>query len=279
MSLVRALNPKKTLLLAPSFTGYLHALSAFPNPEYFYLKKEKNFCLTKEDFSELKNRIKGSAVDFLIITNPNNPDGMLFDRNLLDELVLFCRENRVFILIDETFKTLTESPEITFNPSFTNLIIVRAFTKTFALAGLRLGWAFASSSLIARIKIQLPEWNLSLPAQETGFAILSQEKKIRRYLKKSRNLIKKERLYLSEKLKNLGFTVYPSDAAFILFYSDRPEVRESLFEKLYKKHKILIRDCSDYEGLEKGFFRIGIKNHRENKKLIKKIQAEVLNGN
>lgn len=274
-AIVRALKPGKTMLLAPSFTGYSQALSAFPQPEYFYLKKENNFCLTAEELVRLKNKITESGTDFLIITNPNNPNGKLMEDDILQELAVFCREKQLYLLLDETFKSLTDNPSVFFPSGFPNLILVRAFTKSFALAGLRLGWAAADLSVTQRIKKELPEWNVSLPAQETGLALLKQGKKTEAYLEKSRRLIKKERLYLSENLIKAGFQVFPSDSNFILFYSAGQSGGENLFLKLYEKDKILIRDCSDYIGLEKGYFRIAVKNHRENKKLIKKIMAEV----
>ena len=115
-----------------------------------------------------------------------------------------------------------------------------------------------------KIALQLPEWNVSLPAQAAGIAALEQEG----YLEASRVFVKLQRAFLEKGLQKLGAKVYQSDANFLLFqWKD-----EELYEKLLKQG-YLIRDCQDYEGLGKGYYRIAVKNRMENEMLLQTIET------
>ena len=143
-----------------------------------------------------------------------------------------------------------------------HVIIVRAFTKIYAIPGVRLGYMVCSDPLLLdRIRKQLPEWNLSTYAQAAGIACTKQTE----YTVKTVIYVKKEREFLVEGFKRLGLHVYDSDANFILIYSERP-----LYDMLLKRG-ILIRDCSNYEGLTKGYYRIAVKQRKENEQLLKAI--------
>ena len=87
------------------------------------------------------------------------------------------------------------------------------------------------------------------------------------YVEDSVKIINAEQKYLREELTALGFEVYPSEANYILFKSDKKDLAERLLE-----YKILIRDCSDYVGLEKGYYRVAIKLHNENNGLISALE-------
>lgn len=266
---VRAAKTKNALLFAPSFSGYKSALeSAGAKIGYFYLKEENNFKFAE---SKLQNFINMSKnYDTILLANPNNPNGNLIPLNLIKKIADFCESQNINLLIDECFMELTgKSDEFSFLPFLQNqkyqkVTVLRAFTKTFAIPGVRLGYCVSSKELAQKIKNQLSEWNVSVVAQEAGLACLNQKK----YLEKSQELIERERKFLSQKLSELGFKVFSSDANYILFKSEKiTDLKGRLLQK-----KILIRDCSDYEGLGKGFCRIAVKRHFENKKLIQKIK-------
>ena len=272
---VRALAPKKALLLSPCFSGYIHALKSLGTEIiYFPLKAAENFSLSAERFSELKKIIKNEKPDMFFLCNPNNPNGILYSRDFITELCDLCKTLGIFILLDECFMELTgRSKDYSLCNTFMawdNLVIVNALTKTYAVPGLRLGFGFcASEKLISCIKKQLPEWNVSVPAQKMGKMLLQDRKKLFKAVK----TIKKERTYLSKCLSTLGFRVFPSDGNFILFYAEN---EDKLKEELLIR-QILIRDCRDYESLGPGYYRIAVKSHRENRilmKILKKYRDE-----
>ena len=87
------------------------------------------------------------------------------------------------------------------------------------------------------------------------------------YVEDSVKIINPERKYLSEELTALGFEVYPTEANYILFKTKRKDLAERLLE-----YNIMIRDCSDFVGLEKGYYRVAIKLHNENNGLISALE-------
>ena len=143
---------------------------------------------------------------------------------------------------------------------FPNLVILRAFTKNYAMAGLRLGYALCESAdFAARLQREGQPWPVSNDAQAAGIAAL-QEKD---YVNRMRALISSERMRLIQELTGFGLHVVPGEANYLLFFC---EVRE-LAEKL-RKRGILIRDCRNYAGLTEGWYRIAIRSKDENDRLI-----------
>ena len=145
-------------------------------------------------------------------------------------------------------------------------MILRAFTKSYAMAGLRLGYAVSSCrELLARIRASLQTWNVSLPAQLAGIAALKE----RGYLERAGKLICTERLFLREKLSAMGFLLYDSQANYLFF-----EGPEDLAERCAEKG-ILIRDCGSCRGLAPGCFRIAVKRREENEALCACLEAVI----
>lgn len=145
---------------------------------------------------------------------------------------------------------------------FPRLLIVRAFTKLYAIPGIRLGYLVCGEEEMAlQISRQLPEWNLSVPAQRAGEACLG----LTDYRKKTLLYIREERCHLLEELKKLGLKVFEGDGDFLLLYSEIP-----LYERLLEKG-ILIRNCENFKGLSRGYYRIAVKRREENERLQKAI--------
>lgn len=146
---------------------------------------------------------------------------------------------------------------------YDRLFILKAFTKRYAMAGLRLGYGITSSQrLLDRMEEGVQPWNVSTPAQEAGIAALQEEE----YLQQARTLIFREKEYLMGELRELGYKVCDSQANYIFFQGE-----ENLKEKLMGEN-IMIRDCSNYLGLKKGDFRIAVRTHEENLRLVEAIR-------
>lgn len=152
------------------------------------------------------------------------------------------------------------------------LVIVSAFTKAYAMPGIRLGYLMTSNDeLRGRIQMQQPEWSVSMFAQRAGIAALCAEK----YLDEARQAVQTEREYVCERLREMGMEVFDGEAPFVMFLSGK-ELYDSLREK-----GILIRRCDEIRGVrnkseEEGhYYRIGLRSHMENIRLLKSIR-EVL---
>lgn len=264
MAAVHAAKPKNALLTAPGFGGYEYALSAVgAEISYHYLKEETGYEVGEDMISLLKERRPA----FLFIANPNNPTGRAVTEGRMEEIAGVCKEQDTLLVIDECFADLADDGFFcSFEkklPDYRNVVILKAFTKNYCIPGVRLGYCLCSDAKLAKkIREQLPEWNVSVLAQCAGVAALGEKEDMRR----ARGFIKKEREYLEGELTGLGIRVFPSNVNYLLFYDDRD------WYELLLKAKILIRDCSDYEGLEKGYYRIAVKRHEENLRLVEQMK-------
>ncbi len=263
LAVVHAVRPGKTVIPVPSFYGYEHAAGAVQGAIFYYeTKPEQGFCITEEICTVLTEE-----VDLLFLASPNNPTGHLMSREVLRTILCHCRERGIYVVLDECFIEFCGAASSLLSDigQFDNLILVRAFTKIFAIPGVRLGYLICSNRmLLQRIKRQLPEWNLSCFAQAAGMACAGETA----FIKKTVDYIQRERQFLEEGLQKKGFRVFPSGADFILFYCEEP-----LYGRLLEKG-ILIRDCSNFRGLGKGFYRAAVKTRKENEILLKAMERE-----
>ncbi len=267
MAICHSISPKKVLLLAPCFSGYETCVKGACQDcsiSYHTLSEDNDF----EIHHDILEHIQVEKADLMFLTNPNNPNGRLISKSLLYEIVISCEKAGTVLVVDECFLALTGKDmenslayDITKHKS---LIVLRAYTKTFAIPGVRIGYCICADKLMASsLKNHLPEWNLSIFAQMAGAECL----KHKEYLLDSAKLIEKERSYLTQGLAKLGAKVFSSDANYILF-----RCADSELDKKVLKHSILIRECSDYNGLEKGFYRVAVKSHEDNEKLLSALE-------
>lgn len=271
---IRALAPKTCMVTAPCYSGYETALkAAAPSCRIhrIFLREEDDFTLPENICREIAH----VKPDLLILTNPNNPNGKRISANRLREIAGACRGAGTVLLIDECFLALSGGDVDSLihrigEEGMPPTVVLRAFTKTFAIPGVRLGYAVCSGSLATRIQRELPEWNLSVFAQYAGLAALETAAPetvppgTSGYMAASVEMIAQEREYLTAELKKLGLRVFPSDANYILFQSRDRELHRKLLDK-----GILIRDCRDYHGLTAGFYRAAVRTRRENTALLR----------
>lgn len=266
-----SLKPKKALILAPTFSEYEHALKSIDcEIEYFYLKKEEQFEVNIDILKQIK-----SDIDIVFICQPNNPTGKIIEKNNMSKILEKCIKNGVFLVVDECFIDFIEENEkfSMKNEDKSNIFILKAFTKMYALAGLRVGYGICyNKKLLKDMNTKFQPWSVSKIAQISAI----QATKECLYVKKVLELIRIEKIYIENEFEKLGIYYIKSEANFILFFIEQ----EKFFEKM-AKNGILLRDCSDYIGLSKGYYRVAIKKHSDNVKLIeilKKIFKECENG-
>ena len=264
--IIRAVKPKTALITSPCFSEYEKALrEIFCDVKHFILQENDNFTLP-DDFLNLLSE----DVEMLILCSPNNPTGRVLRRDLLQKICEKCAENNTIFLCDECFLDFVENGEELSARNFLNktIVVLNAFTKIYAMAGLRLGYAVFGDEKLARDVENCGQfWSVSAPSQTAGIAALDDEN----YIFETRNYIKNERDFLEKKLPEFGIKVFPSDANFLLLKSDIP-----LYDALLRE-KILIRSCENFKGLSDKFFRIAVRTHAENSALLNAI-GRVKNG-
>ncbi|WFR56091.1 histidinol-phosphate transaminase [Anaerocolumna sp. AGMB13025] len=257
-----AIKPKKAMVTAPSFSEYEKALKEVGcELEYAYLTEAEDFLVTERLLEELNE-----TLDLLFLCNPNNPTGALISPGLLKDIIKYCHKYHIFLVMDECFLDFTDEAEAYSVKKYLEgndkIFLLKAFTKIYAMAGIRLGYGLCSSEKLLRLMSAMgPAWNVSIPAQVAGIQALKEES----YRLKSKDLISEEKIYLYESLRKLGLKVFKPAANYLFF-----KCRESLYDWLLGKG-ILIRQCDNYHGLTPEYFRIAVKKHKENEILIKAI--------
>jgi len=175
-----------------------------------------------------------------------------------------CNKCGTILVLDECFIEFLEEPERYecrgYLTQYPNVVIIKAFTKIFCMPGVRLGYALCeNAALRKRMRAMLQPWNVSVTAQEAGVAALVD---CEAYLKRTREYIKKEKFWMTERMRKLGLNVWGSEANYIFFKG-----KSGLYEKALEDG-LLIRDCSNYEGLTEGYYRIAVRSEEENERLI-----------
>ena len=255
----------------PSFYGYEHSIK----------QGQKLYAYSRNSILKLnENMIKKNSL--LVFANPANPTGDFTDIFKLEPLYKRVKNADAYMMVDESFLPICDYRDrslinrIKEDPDYYNrLIIVRSFTKSFSIPAIRLGYFISGDAvLVNTIEKSLPEWNVSLPAQVAGEQCLIASDKLQNDVIR----IKALRNKLVRELSNLGIKCYNSCTNYILFVE-----RDGLYEKLLKKG-ILIRDCSDYRGIDEikkeiicqnmngeisggrgmGIYRIAVKTQEEN---------------
>ncbi|MGI6094640.1 MAG: pyridoxal phosphate-dependent aminotransferase [Lachnospiraceae bacterium] len=265
-SLALACKPKRALLPAPTFAEYEQALETVGcQVNYYQMQEQDGFRIGRQLLEQITEEI-----DMLFLCNPNNPTGLLVSCSFLEEVLMRCREKHVFLVLDECFVDFVENPEAhTMKPflhSYENFFILKAFTKRYAMAGVRLGYGLCSNrQLLDQIRCVTQPWNVSTLAQEAGIAALQENA----YVEQAMRLVHEENPYLKEKMKEIGLTVYDSQANYI-FFKGPCRLKEYCLEQ-----GILIRDCSNYVGLQEGFYRIAVRTRWENDQLLRVLSKAV----
>ncbi|MCI9485703.1 MAG: aminotransferase class I/II-fold pyridoxal phosphate-dependent enzyme [Lachnospiraceae bacterium] len=254
-----AIRPRRALLLAPTYAEYEEAFSAYGCECRYHFLREKDGFLPGEDFLEA---VTGDY-DLVAVCNPNNPTGLLLERDFVGRLLERCREAGSILFLDESFMELTGKKEAASAEPFLRseqLFLLRSMTKTYAMAGLRLGYAVSGNrGLVDDMYRYKPSWNVSIPAQAAGEAASSEAE----YLARSVLYIGKERQFLLDGLAAFPVRVYPGAANYLFFSCGREDLREAFLEQ-----GILIRDCGNYRGLKAGYYRVAVRTHAENQQLL-----------
>lgn len=218
---------------------------------------------TAAETAGMRRAVDEDEADVIFVCNPNNPTGELQTKEQLLELFRRCWERDAILVVDESFLPFLENDAaltmLQTAVQVPNLFVLRSFTKIYAMPGLRLGYLACGRERDAEgIGSFLQPWNVSTPAQMAGVAAL----KDRSYLDRSRAFFKKECAELAAAISENLHTEVQGAADFLFFHAD-----EDLGKRLLEQD-ILIRDCSDIRGLCKGWYRVGVRGHEDNRVLI-----------
>lgn len=258
--LVQARRPRVALVSAPSFAEYDQALvSCGCRVDFHPLTRENGFLL---DDSILERIISG--VDMLFLCQPNNPTGLLIDAPLLQRIVQRCFTAGTLLVMDECFLPFVDdAAALSLLPAVARsepVVVLGSFTKMYAMAGLRLGYALCGDDTLVRDMYRIgPPWSVSTVAQAAGLAALTESG----YERRSLPLIREERAFLRRELAALGLDVFDSAANYLFFSSPRDDLAKALLPQ-----GVMLRDCGNFRGLKPGYYRAAVRLHEENVRLL-----------
>ncbi|MBR1705056.1 MAG: aminotransferase class I/II-fold pyridoxal phosphate-dependent enzyme [Clostridia bacterium] len=284
---VRALQPKTALILEPTFFEYEKALSESGcDIRKYYLKENRNeFGNLCADSFGLKEEFLDALtpdLDLVFVCSPNNPTGRSIPEALMERILKTAQENGTIVFWDACFADFCDLEDGADRQAksdaflrrsvqaYPNLILLKSFTKTYAIPGLRLGYLLCSDEeKTAYIAKWGAPWSVSTAAQVAGLAALKDET----YLQRARLYVSEEKLRVWLALLQLGVFCRRGDGNFLLIRTEREDLPKRL-----KDRGILVRDCSNFDGLDAHYIRVAIRTRNENDQLLDALWAELEGG-
>ncbi|HCM92292.1 MAG TPA: hypothetical protein DIS78_06990 [Lachnospiraceae bacterium] len=263
--------------IAPSFSEYGFAIAASGGKNRIFITREEDDYSPDKRWEELKEKICGSAVSgepvkLLFICNPNNPTGELIKRDRLEKMADALESHGVLLLVDECFLRFDKRyAQVTMTEVLSahgNVIVLDAFTKFYAMPGLRLGYALSSDKdLLDGIREGMQPWNVS----DSACAAAVRALKDRGYEDRTVDYIKKQRTYLADELEKVDLRVIGNPAGPFIMFEGPGGLREALNSLGFD-----IRDCSDMLSMydpDRHCYRIGVGKEEDNRLLIDGIKS------
>jgi threonine-phosphate decarboxylase len=271
--LPRVFSFASAMLPAPGFSEYDYAVRLTPSQcRYVYLQPP-NYTW---NLPALQEEVSQGGLIFLC--NPNNPTGTLLSRSDLEALLAVLPQSALLVMDEAFIDFVADHQDLTLvlraiaDP---RLLVLGSLTKFFALPGLRLGYLAGTPERISRLTAFLPPWNINSLAQAAGVAALKDQK----FIQESRDYIFKVRQQLFEALRVIpGLNPLPPTANFIfcrlgLDLPDAPRLVE-----LMGRQGFLLRDCSNYRGLDDRCLRLAVRRRKDNLALVAALQEVCTHG-
>jgi len=240
---------KTVLLLQPTYSDYEKYAHLFDlNILRMPLHADANFELEIDSFCQMAQQSQ-----LVFFCNPNNPTGTVISHEVLTSILNQCPET--LFIIDESYMpfVLAEKDCSMVSSNLSNLLVLRSISKIFGLPGLRVGWAISPNEvLITKIRKMISLWSLNTLGQMIAAELTSYD---------TLEIAKEHHRIKEQFLKDLAplnwLHPYPSQTNYVLFQSHRYTAQE-IYDHCYSQ-QILIRDCSNFRGLDGQFIRIAMK--------------------
>jgi len=262
--LPRALSISRALVIGPTFSEYARAIGLHGgNVIPLLAERTERYRPPLKEAIEAVGR-RDASFHAVYLCNPNSPTGQAVDLDGVCALVEAANRRGVWAIVDETFVDYCEERSVISRVgAFSRMIVLRSFTKFYALPGLRIGYAAGHTDAIRRLgAVQVP-WSVNTPAQHAALASLQDAP----YARRSRSFMVRERARLADALSAIrGLIVYPSAANFLLV--ELPGTQSANIVDHLRDHGILVRDCSSVPGTAEGTIRIAVRSAAQNDRLL-----------
>ena len=282
--LAQVKRPKNALITGPTFSEYEKSLSTLDcEIETLLLKEEDEFSLPVQDLY-LGSPLQSSNGDecffepppfwdkeIAYFCNPNNPVGKLVTTSEWKKILTEAEGYGTFLVIDESFLDFLPhggegySALPLLKTGTKNLLVLRSLTKFFAYPGIRLGFSAAHPDVVSKMQQKVDCWNVNRLAQVAGVAgFLDKE-----YQDKTRTMLPIWQESMKGLLRNCNFVTFVEPTVnFILCKLRNGNITSSQLAEATAERGLLIRDASNFSGLDSHWFRLAIRTEEENKKAI-----------
>ncbi|MDO5155290.1 MAG: histidinol-phosphate transaminase [Eubacteriales bacterium] len=265
----KILAPKKTMIIGPTYSEYGKAAKQTGSDIHTYMLKESDgFELDPQQLASALD----ASFDLLVICNPNNPTGKAIPKNKLEQIITDCQSKGILVTVDETYVEFVDQIDlisaVSLTDTYKNLIVFRGISKFFSSPGLRLGYAITTNPqfLDAASNDKTP-WSIN-SLVSVASVMFSDE----HFINLSRTLIQTERNLIYSALSvRKTIKVYKPDANFVLIrLLKEGQTASEVFDYCIKRG-IMIRDCTDYEGLGEKYIRFCFLKPEENDNVVNTI--------
>ncbi len=261
----------KAIIPSPTFCEYELAAKR-SDAKISFIKIKNDFHIDPDAMVKDSNNPENKATT-IFLCNPNNPTGI--DSKKEVEEILEKANNNITILLDESYVEFTNDDVkrnnyfLNFIKDYKNIVILRSMTKSFGLAGLRIGYAISNKTIMEKMKNKIIAWNVNGLAQIAA----SEALKDKSHLKSAKKMIQSEKKKITNNLKkNSKMNLINTDVNFYLIEILNEWNSTKVKDKLLDKNNILVRDCKTFTGMNDRFIRVSIKTPKENSKLFKALE-------
>jgi threonine-phosphate decarboxylase len=264
---LRSLKIKKCLLPVPSFSEYRRTLENNGiDISPYCLLYDKGFAY---DIDAILKALLDHSCDAILLANPQNPSAALCDAGRMLRLIEMAAQHSINILLDEAFIDYCPFESLTRQSmEQTNVIVFRSVTKFFAIPGLRVAYAVSNPRHIHAMDCSIAPWPITSFASDAVCAALQDGT----YVEESRDANEQRRLWLEQELARLKIATYTSSANFLLLRFPAALDVSLLWERMIVEEQIVLRSCTNFEGLAAGHLRIAVRSEPENERLIRGLE-------
>ncbi|MFA8438070.1 threonine-phosphate decarboxylase CobD [Pueribacillus sp. YX66] len=259
--LANRFREQDVLIIDPTFSEYHTACTAHGCRVHSVVLKEDNDWQISLD--DIVPQLEGKVALFLC--SPNNPTGVRYDKDILLSLIKAAFKQKVIVVIDEAFYDFCLDPYtlVPYVQTYPNLVILRSFTKMFAIAGIRLGWIAADPTFISELSTFQPHWSVNAIAEQVGLLCIHEDA----FVKQTSEQVARERKRVVSELKQLDFVISNSETNYYILRETKKQSMKPLLRFLLNEG-LTARHTENFAGLDGNYLRFAIRTKAENDRLI-----------
>ena len=262
--LCAALRPRTALVIGPAFSEYSHALALVgANVRMLSLTEDSGFQFSTEKLIDTWEK----NCELLVLATPNSVTGQLIAKAQIEDIARLALVRKSFVVVDEAFIDFVEDQSVKMlvrNNPF--LIVLRSLTKYYALPGLRLGYLVGEAARVAQLAAHQEPWSVNAPATSVALACLADAD----FAAKTERWLERERAFLFRGVARLhGLHPFPSRANFLLVKIGKHGVDALDLRVFLLRKKLLIRACNSFTDLGGDYFRVAVRQRKDNQRLLR----------